>query len=115
MDHMIMTHSVPMLVRLSVLALGTTIVAAQEATEPIDALLAKRCLDEAAALSQADGGALWGRPLYGPMLFIDPATRRIVSSQRDTAGTLTFQESAGVWVGTLPEEFHIANTAFDWG
>jgi hypothetical protein len=78
----------------------------------IDLRLARRCFAEARALSQADGGRLWGKPLYGPMLFVDPSSRQIVANQRDGGQTLHGQD--GVWVGTLPPQFGIANTAFQW-
>ena len=78
----------------------------------IDLRLARRCFAEARALSQADNGVLWGKPLYGPMLFVDPASRQVVANQRD--GGQTLREQDGVWVGTLPEQLGVANTAFQW-
>jgi hypothetical protein len=75
----------------------------------IDIRLARRCFDEAKALSQADGGRLWGKPLYGPMLFADPTSRQIVANQRDPSNTLRAQ--GGVWVGRLPSKYGVANTA----
>jgi hypothetical protein len=78
----------------------------------IDLRLARRCFAEARALSQADDGRLWGKPLYGPMLFVDPSSRQIVANQADRGNTL--REQDGVWVGTLPARQGIANTAFVW-
>jgi hypothetical protein len=79
----------------------------------IDLRLARRCFDEARALSQVDGGRLWGKSLYGPMLFVDLSSRQIVANQRDNGKTL--HEQGGLWVGTLPPQYGVANTAFIWG
>ncbi len=79
----------------------------------IDLSLARRCFEEAKALSEVDGGRFWGKPLYGPMLFVDPVTRQIVANQLDHAKTL--REQDGVWVGMLPPGQQPANTAFTWG
>jgi hypothetical protein len=65
---------------------------------------------EEAAL--ADGGELWGCELLGPMLFADARTRTVVANQPDEQGKLAERE--GVFVGTLPLEVGIANTALDW-
>jgi hypothetical protein len=73
---------------------------------------AQQAFHLAEKLSADDGGRLWGRPLYGPMLFVDGGTRFVVANQPDENGLLT--ESNGVYVGTLPEEENIANTSFRW-
>jgi hypothetical protein len=78
----------------------------------IDEALARQYFDEAQAISRKDDGELWGIPLYGPMLFADPATRAVVGNQADAGGVLT--PKAGVFVGTLPETETIANTATKW-
>ncbi len=78
----------------------------------IDPVLASRYFKEAKWASDDDGGKLWGRPLYGPMMFADPRTRQIVANQADQEGRL--KEQDGVWIGTLPPEVGIANTAIDW-
>ena len=65
---------------------------------------------EEAAL--ADGGELWGRELLGPMLFADRGTRAVLANQPDEQGKLV--ERDGIFVGTLPLEVGIANTALDW-
>lgn len=81
----------------------------------IDLELAERAFAQAEALSAADGGALWGVPLYGPMLLVDPATRQVVANQQDGAGTLTTcKDRTDLWAGVLPEAFQVANTAFQW-
>jgi hypothetical protein len=83
------------------------------AQEPaIDPDLARSYFAAAELLSAADSGRLWGIELYGPLLFVDRATRQVVANMPDTTGQLTEQDS--VWVGTLPPEHNVANTAFDW-
>jgi hypothetical protein len=79
---------------------------------PIDLALAHQYLAELAAGSARDNGALWGVPLYGPMFFVDPATRYMVANEPDSAGLLTPRD--GLFVGTLPPEESPANTAIRW-
>jgi hypothetical protein len=46
------------------------------------------------------------------MLLVEPETRFIVANQPDKEGRLT--ENQGVFVGKLPEEESVANTAYSW-
>jgi hypothetical protein len=62
---------------------------------------------------QADAGRLWGVQLCGPLMVVDPATRRVWTSDPDAAGLLD-QSGAG-WVGGLPAGVPIANTTMEWG
>ena len=79
---------------------------------PIDIIAAKRAFAEAKVLSERDGGKTWGLPLYGPMFFAVPGSRAMVANQPDSMHFL--QEESGVWVGTLPVEIAVSNTAVDW-
>jgi hypothetical protein len=83
------------------------------AEQTIDPERAARYFEEAEAISRGDGGRLWGVQLYGPMLFADPATRSVVANQPDGGGQLKAQGK--VFVGKLPENVNIANTATSWG
>jgi len=78
----------------------------------IDEASAKRYFEEAREFSLRDGGRLWGVELHGPMLFADPATRQVVANQADKQGRL--QERDGVFVGSLPADQNVANTAVTW-
>jgi hypothetical protein len=49
---------------------------------------------------------------HGPMLLVDPESRGVVANQADNEGKLGPQ--GDVFVGTLPEEINIANTATNW-
>lgn len=88
-------------------------VAVGQEGESIDVALARQYFEEARALSERDGGALWGKELYGPMMFADRATRLIVANRADSGGRL--QAEGNVFVGVLPPEVNIANTALSFG
>lgn len=80
--------------------------------DPISPAAAQEAFGEYEEAALADAGELWGRELLGPMLFADPRTRAVVANQPDEQGKLA--EEDGVFVGTLPLEVGIANTALDW-
>jgi len=79
---------------------------------PISLAAAREAFAEARTAAMADNGALWGRSLDGPMLFVDRASRFVVANQADEQGLLSGRD--GVFVGTLPPEVGIANTATTW-
>lgn len=79
---------------------------------PIDLSLAQEYLAELATASAKDAGKLWGRPLFGPILFADRATRLVAATQGDSGGRLT--RDNGLFTGTLTPEVPIANTATRW-
>lgn len=68
--------------------------------------------DELKAAS-TNSAKLWGKELYGPMILIDPKTRRLFANEADTAGLL--QPDGNAYSGTLPAKINIANTAINWG
>ena len=80
---------------------------------PIDLTFAHEYVAEFATVSAAEGGKLWGKPLFGPLLLVDPATRFVAATQSDSAGLLT--RSDGLFTGTLPPQQPVANTALRWG
>lgn len=55
---------------------------------------------------------LWNFDLYGPILLVDPATRKIYANYPDTAGILTLKGK--IYTGLLPNSINIANTAITW-
>ncbi len=55
-----------------------------------------------------------GVSLCGPIRFVDPTSRTIVASQADAKGQLKAEAGAGVFVGLLPTDQNIANTAVEW-
>ena len=97
---------------LLILLLAATAAGAGAQSGPIDPERAARYFEEARSISAIDGGRLWGVPLYGPMMFVDPATSTVVASQADKEGKLTQQ--GAVWAGKLPPEIGAANTSIEW-
>jgi hypothetical protein len=87
-------------------------IASTQTPQPIPIETAQTYLAEAQALCQADHGQLWGLSLCGPIMFVDPRTRFIVASQADTKGAL--KADGGVFIGSLPADQTIANTAVEW-
>lgn len=69
-------------------------------------------LDELQTTSKQHAG-LWNKDLYGPMIFVDPKTRKIFANEADTAGVL--QADGKGYSGMLPAKINIANTAINWG
>jgi hypothetical protein len=81
--------------------LSARIVTGAVAAKPnIDPDRAARYFEEAQAISRQDGGRLWGVPIYGAMILVDPET---------------LVRSGKVFVGKLPPDAIVANTAMDWG
>ena len=78
----------------------------------IDTKLAAQYFRQLKETSDRDGGKMWGVPLYGPIMFVDPRTGNVVTNQADLQHKLVPQD--GVFVGTLPREINPANTATDW-
>src|SRR5262245_26974345 len=83
-------------------------------TAPIDPAIARKHIEEARILCEQDAGRLWGKPLFGPILFVDPATRQAVAGAADGEGRLQKDASGSVYCGTLPDDVIIANTATTW-
>lgn len=73
---------------------------------------AKPVFAEAMRLCDADSGRLWGVSLCGPMLLVDPATRRVIGNRRGSGSKL--HEADGAFEGTLSTSVNVANTALDW-
>jgi hypothetical protein len=89
----------------------TSVARAADPVIPND--VARTIFAEAAALCAADDGKLWGVTLCGPIMLVDPATHAFVANLNDAQGTLA--AAGGVFVGSLPQDRNVANTAFDWG
>jgi hypothetical protein len=83
---------------------------AQSAT--IDTSAAYQYFREAQAASERDAGKLWGMPVCGPLLFVDPVSHMVVANQSDHLGLLTRKDE--VFVGKLPDSVAIANYTTTW-
>lgn len=79
----------------------------------IDPAQAKDFFARARRVSEKDGGKLWGKPLYGAMLLVDPQTRQVVANQPDGEGHLKLA-NGGLYTGTLPESILLANMPIEW-
>ncbi len=77
----------------------------------IDLTVASRYFQETEELCKKNK-TLWSVSLYGPIFFVDPESRMIVANQADKEGLLKAKED--VFIGVLPKEVTIANTAIDW-
>jgi hypothetical protein len=67
---------------------------------------------EARSICERDGSRLWGVSLCGPIMIVDWRDRAIVASHQDANEVLT--ADGDVWVGTLPHDVILANTAIEW-
>ena len=92
--------------------LGLSCASRAQTPNPIPIDSAKRVFAEAQMLCAADAGKLWGVSLCGPIMFVDAPSRRIVASEPDAKGAL--RATDGVFVGVLPAQENVANTAVDW-
>ena len=79
---------------------------------PIDGQLAAQYFAEAQQIAARDAGKLWGKPLTSPLIFADPRTRAVVTSERDAQAAL--QPQGKVFGGKLPDDVTIANHALEW-
>jgi hypothetical protein len=60
-----------------------------------------------------DNGRLWGKNLYGPIMFIDRTSRRIVANQPDNEDLLKVKD--GIFTGLYPKELLINNAPVRFG
>lgn len=77
-----------------------------------DAFAAAAAAEELRQVCQEDAGRLWGVSLCGPLMVVDPTTRRVWTSDPDNVGLLA-QSGVG-WVGTLPVGVTVADTTVEW-
>ena len=81
--------------------------------QSLDDAANERAMARFLADCDAQGMAVWGRSLCGPLVIVNPESRWTVASEQDP--DKKFSKRGNVWMGRLPENFGIANTAFDWG
>ncbi|MGO4701306.1 hypothetical protein [Dyella sp. 2RAB6] len=93
------------------LCLSWTLATAAEAP-PFEPAQAKAWFGEMQRQCQADGGKLWGASLCGPIMLVEPSSRRVIANQADTQGLL--QAEQGVFTGHLPDDVSFANSSLDW-
>jgi hypothetical protein len=74
---------------------------------------ASRYFKEIEEICNRDSGKLWGQNLYGPIMFVERVTRRIVANQHDNEGLLKSKE--GVFTGLYPKELLLSNAPVKFG
>jgi len=60
-----------------------------------------------------DNGKLWGKNLYGPIMFVERGSRRIVANQPDNEGLLKGKD--GIYTGIYPKELILNNAPAKFG
>ena len=76
-------------------------------------LKAAACFKDIEEICKRDGGELWGNNLYGPLMFIDRASRKIIANQPDNDGLLKLKD--GIYTGIYPRESIVTTTAIRFG
>ena len=89
--------------------LGPAASARAQAFDTADAREALRLYERTCALPAS---RVFGGPLCGPLILIDPATRAAISNRPDPEGA--FRRIADGYVGIAPEAVPVANTTFRW-
>jgi hypothetical protein len=74
---------------------------------------ARTGLSEFGDVCAKEDSQLWRTSLCGRIVLVDPRTRRALSNARDPENQFT--ERDGVFEGTLPGRFLLANTSIRWG
>jgi hypothetical protein len=74
---------------------------------------ASRYFREIEEICNRDSGRLWGKNLYGPVMYVERVTRRIVANQPDDQGLLKSKD--GVYTGTYPKELLLSNAPVKFG
>lgn len=97
---------------IAVAALQALVSAAASAQAP-DYRRERTAAAELEQMCKADGGRLWGLSLCGPFIVVDPQTRAAWANQDGPGGVL--HPGGGGWIGVLPADVPLANTAVEWG
>jgi len=79
---------------------------------PIDLAKARAYFAEDKAVSDKDGGRLWGVKLYGATFFVDPESRFVVANEPDPDGVL--HADGDLYVGVLPQSVIVSNAPVEW-
>ncbi len=74
---------------------------------------ASRYFKEIEEICNRDSGRLWGKNLYGPLMYVERGSRRIVANQPDNEGLLKLKD--GVYTGLYPKELILNNAPVKFG
>lgn len=93
-----------------VLVLCVSSTSCSQSSNPMEK--AAPCFENLKKVSDLDNGKLWGKTLYGPMMFVDVQTRNLVANQQNKENS--FEQKGNLFFGQLPEDIIIANTAINY-
>jgi hypothetical protein len=103
----------PPSVSLQLLVLALTMLGRTATGQPdqiwLDVRKAQTAFDELQTMCKRDGGKLWGKPICGPVMFVDPTSRVFIANARPADGSSS--TAAGLFVSLLPSNQTIANTS----
>jgi len=68
---------------------------------------------EVETICNKDNGNLWGKNLYGPLMYIDRPSRKIFANKPDKEGLLKLKD--GIYTGIYPRELIIDNICLEYG
>jgi hypothetical protein len=74
---------------------------------------ASRYFKDIEEICKRDNGKLWGENLYGPIMFVERVTRRIITNRPDNEGLLKSKD--GVYTGIYPKELVLSNAPVKFG
>jgi hypothetical protein len=74
---------------------------------------ASLCFKNIEEICKMDNGKLWGKNLYGPIMFVERVTRRIIANRPDNEGLLKSKD--GVYTGIYPKELVLSNAPVKFG
>lgn len=77
-----------------------------------DWMQAKTAFNELKEALEKENGKFWNHSLEGALMLVNRETRILVANENDNSGK--FVERENLFIGKLPENIIIANTAFDW-
>ena len=80
--------------------------------QPINLAEARAAFQLAQKLWDADQGKLWGTSLRGPLIFVEPRSRRAVANVAYAEGLL--KADGELFTGTLPSQIPVANFSVKW-
>ncbi|MFA5209495.1 MAG: hypothetical protein WC191_07995 [Proteiniphilum sp.] len=78
----------------------------------LDLKQAMSAFGELKAALETDNGRFWNHSLAGPLLLVNRETRTVIANESDLSGEL--KKHGELYLGILPVEINIANTAFEW-
>jgi hypothetical protein len=108
----------PMRRLLSLWALAASTAALAAAPLPPEVVRAARLAAEATTRLKADGGALWGRPVTAPWLFVRGdqmyATYDAHTQALTPVPAAAIPEGVSLWTAPLPAGLSASNTAVEW-